>query len=51
MRFVVRYDNPTTKRYYYRTVWADFEHEAARLSKRFARKGFTRTSMRGHHDY
>lgn len=49
MRFVVRFDNSTTKRYYYCTIWADAEHEVPKLAKRKTRKGFTRTSHRGYY--
>lgn len=49
MRFVVRYDNFTSKRYYYRTVFADSEPEAEKLGKRFTRKGFIITSKRGYY--
>lgn len=50
MRFVVRFDNFTTKRYYYKTIFADSESEAHNLAtKRYTRKGFMYTSKRGYY--
>lgn len=43
--FKARYNNGTDC--YYRTVYADSEHEANKLAKRYARKGYRLTYLVG----